>query len=62
MVPSVLEYWTRDGHTYGLPNAHAVQALYFNRAAFQKQGLKTPDQYEKEGTVDLRDVPGSSSG
>jgi len=50
VVPSVLEYWTRDGHTYGLPNAHAVQAIYYNRAAFQRQGLKTPDQYEKEGT------------
>ena len=49
VVPSVLEYWTRDGHTYGLPNAHAVQAVYFNRALFQKQGLKTPDQYEREG-------------
>jgi multiple sugar transport system substrate-binding protein len=26
-----------------------VQAVYFNRALFQKQGLKTPDQYEKDG-------------
>ena len=29
VVPSVLEYWTRDGHTYGLPNAHAHN-LTFN--------------------------------
>lgn len=49
LIPSVLEYWFRDGHQYGLPNAHAIQALYFNKALFDKQGLKTPDQYEREG-------------
>ncbi|MBI3973443.1 MAG: extracellular solute-binding protein [Chloroflexi bacterium] len=49
VIASVLEYWRRDGYQYALPNAHTVQALYFNRGMFERQGIKTPDQYEREG-------------
>jgi multiple sugar transport system substrate-binding protein len=49
VVPAILEYWSRDGKHYAMPNNWSPQAIYFNKAMFDKQGLKTPDQYEKEG-------------
>ncbi|MBI3971981.1 MAG: extracellular solute-binding protein [Chloroflexi bacterium] len=49
ILQSVLDNWVRDGHNWALPQTYPVQALYFNRALFDKHGLKHPDQYEKEG-------------
>ncbi len=53
ILPSVLDYWIRWGqpgspHT-GMPNNMSVQSVYFNKALFEKNGLKTPDDLEKEG-------------
>ncbi len=53
ILPSVLDYWIRHGqagnpHT-GMPNNMSVQSIYFNKALFEKHGLKTPDQLEREG-------------
>ncbi len=53
LLPSVLDYWIRHGqpgspHT-GMPNNMSVQSVYFNKALFEKNGLRTPDQLEKEG-------------
>ena len=53
MLQSVLDYWIRHGqpgspHT-GMPNNMSVQSVYFNKALFDKNGLKTPDQLEKDG-------------
>ena len=33
----------------GMPNNLSVQSVYFNKALFEKNGLKTPDVLEKEG-------------
>lgn len=49
ILPSVLEYWLWGGKHLGMPNNMSVQSVYFNKALFDKQGLKTPDQYEKAG-------------
>jgi multiple sugar transport system substrate-binding protein len=49
IVPTALDYWNRDGHRWAMPSNLSVQNLYFNKDLFAKQGLKTPDQYEKEG-------------
>jgi multiple sugar transport system substrate-binding protein len=53
ILPSVLDYWIRHGqagnpHT-GMPNNMSVQSIYFNKSHFEKHGLKTPDQLEREG-------------
>jgi multiple sugar transport system substrate-binding protein len=53
LLPVVLDYWIRHGqagspHT-GMPNNMSVQSIYYNKALFEKNGLKTPDQLEKEG-------------
>jgi len=53
MLPSVLDYWVRHGqpgspHT-GMPNNMSVQSIFFNKALFDKHGLKTPDVLDKEG-------------
>jgi multiple sugar transport system substrate-binding protein len=50
ILPSVIDYWLRLGKHFGMPNNMSVQSVYFNRALFEKQGLKTPDQWEKEGS------------
>jgi len=47
--PMILEYWGRGEARYAMPNNWSPQAIYFNKDLFTKQGLKTPDQYEKEG-------------
>ncbi len=49
VVPVILEYWARGEKRYAMPNNWSPQAIYFNKDLFEKQGLKTPDQYEKEG-------------
>jgi len=53
LLPSVLEYWIRHGQTgsphTGVPNNMSVQSIYYNKQLFEKNGLKTPDQLEKEG-------------
>ena len=54
VIPTILEYWARGDKRYAMPNNWSPQAIYFNKALFDKHGLKTPDQYEKEGkwTID----------
>jgi multiple sugar transport system substrate-binding protein len=54
ILPTAIEYWNRDGHHWAMPNNLSVQNLFFNKDLFAKAGLKTPDQYEKDGnwTVD----------
>lgn len=49
VLPIILDYWARGDQRYAMPNNWSPQAIYFNKTLFDKQGLKTPDQYEKEG-------------
>ena len=49
VIPMILEYWGRGEARYAMPNNWSPQAIYFNKDLFTKQGLKTPDVYEKEG-------------
>ncbi|MBI3970473.1 MAG: sugar ABC transporter substrate-binding protein [Chloroflexi bacterium] len=49
ILPTVLEYWSRDGQRWAMPNNWSLQGIYFNNSLFDKQGLKTPDQHEREG-------------
>lgn len=55
IVPTVLDYWARDGQRWAMPNNLSVQNMYFNRELFGRRGVKTPDQYEREGkwTLDV---------
>ena len=50
VTSAALDYWILDGKRYALPNNYTVQAMYFNKGLFEKLGLKTPDQHEKDGT------------
>ena len=50
LLPTALEYWNRDGKLWAVPYNLSVQNLYFNRDLFARQGLKTPEQHEKDGT------------
>ncbi|HEX2066012.1 MAG TPA: extracellular solute-binding protein, partial [Candidatus Thermoplasmatota archaeon] len=50
VIPMILEYWARGEARYAMPNNWSPQAIYFNKDLFTKQGLKTPDQHEREGT------------
>jgi multiple sugar transport system substrate-binding protein len=50
ILPAALEYWNRDGKRWAVPYNLSVQNVYFNRDLFARQGLKTPDQHEREGT------------
>ena len=50
LLPTALEYWNRDGKLWAVPYNLSVQNLYFNKDLFAKQGLKTPDLHEKDGT------------
>lgn len=49
IVPAVLQYWYREGQHWALPHNLSVQNIYFNRDLFEKHGVKTPDQWEREG-------------
>ncbi|HET7769382.1 MAG TPA: hypothetical protein VFN74_11460 [Chloroflexota bacterium] len=49
ILPLALDYWLRNGKRMGMPNNLSVQSIYFNKALFDKHGLKTPDVLEKEG-------------
>jgi multiple sugar transport system substrate-binding protein len=49
IVPTALDYWLRDGQRWGMPNNLSVQNVFFNKEMFDRRGLKTPDQLEKEG-------------
>jgi multiple sugar transport system substrate-binding protein len=50
LLPAALEYWNRDGKLWAVPYNLSVQNLYFNRDLFARQGLKTPDLHERDGT------------
>ena len=43
VIPTILEYWAREGKHYAMPNNWSPQAIYFNRSLFEKHGLKSPD-------------------
>ena len=49
VIPMILEYWGRGEARYAMPNNWSPQAIYYNKDLFTRQGLKTPEQYEKEG-------------
>ncbi|MDQ3700512.1 MAG: sugar ABC transporter substrate-binding protein [Chloroflexota bacterium] len=49
LVPTALEYWSREGKRWAMPNNLSVQNMYFNKELFDRRGVKYPDQYEKEG-------------
>jgi len=49
LVPTALDYWSRDGKRWAMPNNLSVQNMYFNKELFDRNGVKHPDQYEKEG-------------
>src|SRR4030095_10422247 len=49
LLPRALDYWTREGQHWAVPYTLSVQNLFYNKDLFDKQGLKTPDQWEKVG-------------
>jgi len=49
ILPNLWGYFEQDSKQYYLPNNSAPHALYFNKTIFQQRGVKTPDQYEREG-------------
>src|SRR5436190_3221916 len=52
LYPSVLAYFrapSGSGKLYGLPFTSNPAAVMYNRGLFERLGVKTPDQLEKEG-------------
>jgi multiple sugar transport system substrate-binding protein len=52
LYPSVLAYFrapSGTGKLYGLPFTSNPAVVLFNRGLFERHGVKTPDQLEKEG-------------
>lgn len=49
-VPAQLDFWSKDGKLYGMPYYSGPSFMMYNRTIFQKAGVKTPEEYEKEGT------------
>lgn len=49
ILPYCLDFYRIEGRLYGLPYYSGPGMLFFNRSLFNKYGVKTPDQYEKEG-------------
>jgi multiple sugar transport system substrate-binding protein len=52
LYPSVLAYFrapSGSGKLYGLPFTSNPAAVMYNRGLFERHGVKTPDQLEKEG-------------
>jgi raffinose/stachyose/melibiose transport system permease protein len=46
-LPGVLERWTRNGHTYGVPFAHAVWAIFYNKKLFAEHGWVPPKTWNE---------------
>lgn len=44
-----LQPWTRGNKLYALPFTNATNVVFFNTEIFQKAGVKTPDQMERDG-------------
>src|SRR5215212_4861314 len=48
-VPAQLDFWSKDGKLYGMPYYSGPSFMMYNKTIFQKAGVKTPEEYEKEG-------------
>lgn len=46
-LPGVLNRWSRDGHVYSVPFAHAVWAIFYNKEMFAKHGWETPHTWDE---------------
>jgi len=49
IYPILVEYSIHKSKVYGLPYLFGGMFVAFNKTMFLKKGVKTPDQYEKEG-------------
>ena len=49
--PEMLEPWTADGTTYGVPMIATSHGVYYNQYLFIKLGLKVPETWEQLLTV-----------
>lgn len=45
--PGVLDYYTFDGKTYGLPETLDIAYIYYNKELFQKAGVEVPQTFEQ---------------
>lgn len=48
-TPASLAPWTRGNKLYALPFTNATNVVFYNVDIFQKAGLKTPEQMERDG-------------
>jgi len=46
-LPGVLSRWDRGGRVYGVPFAHAVWAIFYNKALFAQHGWETPRTWDE---------------
>lgn len=49
LYESSMDAITVDGHVYGVPFSFGAKAYFYNKDLFAQAGLKTPDEYLKEG-------------
>ena len=48
-IPAQLEFWSNQGKLYGMPYYSGPSFMFYNKTLFQKHGVKTPEELEKEG-------------
>jgi raffinose/stachyose/melibiose transport system permease protein len=46
-LPGVLNRWDRGGRVYSVPFAHAVWAIFYNKAMFAEHGWKIPHTWDE---------------
>jgi multiple sugar transport system substrate-binding protein len=49
-VPAQLDFWSNKDKLYGVPYYSGPSFMFYNKSVFQKAGMKTPEEHEKEGT------------
>jgi multiple sugar transport system substrate-binding protein len=48
-IPAQLEFWSHQEKLFGMPYYSGPSFIFYNKTLFQKHGVKTPEEYEKEG-------------
>ncbi|MGE3269580.1 MAG: sugar ABC transporter substrate-binding protein [Chloroflexota bacterium] len=48
-IPAQLDFWSSKEKLYGMPYYSGPSFIFYNKSMFQKAGVKTPEEFEKEG-------------
>lgn len=49
IFPGMMDFYRWNNKLYGLPTTTGPSMIYFNKTLFDRNGVKTPDKWEREG-------------